>query len=266
MTRFCNGFSFFVLDSILGRSPSPLAPNRRLTVHIGDPGETGFDFDETSFIFGTSFLTPISFNFDPTATYDSANDRFFISNTQTIESNEQAIGSGTITWITIWDDSSSPIPIVRVPLSSPLSFASNDKLELFPGQLLVSVRNTGQEVADEILQCVWTKVSFTLTLGNFQLGLFSFISGVNTSNEITGNTPGLSRINIDKSKFVTNTIPRYAYSSNATWGASSTNGSSNAVALLDNTNRLISYQQFSFSWSANTPIGIQANNFFLGVD
>jgi hypothetical protein len=261
MSKFCNAFSFFILDSILDRSPSPLGSGRYLTVHNGDPGEDGNNDDITSYLFGTTALTFDSFAFDTTPIYDSANDRFYISNTNTLTSNESATSSGTIYWVTIWDDNNTPI--VRVPFQSPYTINMSDYFILYPGQMEISVKNTGAEVASAILSCVWDSTSFNLILGNFQLALFSSITGI-SGTEV--NDPGLNRISINKALFVGDSIPSYPYSGTATWGTSTTAGSSNAFVLLDDSNKVISYQLFPITWPAGRTLGIQANNFVLGVD
>jgi hypothetical protein len=259
MSKFCDAFSFFILNSILDLSPSPLGLGRYLTVHDNDPGEDGTSSNITSSVFGTSQLTFNSFNFDTTPTYDSLYDRFYISNTDILVSNQSATSSGTINWVTIWDNNNTPI--VRVPFQSPYIVNTSDYFRLYTGRMQISVKNTGAEVASAILSCVWDSTSFNLILGNFQLALFSSITDGTEVND-----SGLSRISINKTLFVPNSTPSYSYSGTATWGTSTTAGSSNAFVLLDDSNKVISYQLFPISWPAGQTLGIQANGFVLGVD
>jgi len=261
MSKFCDAFSFFILNSILDRSPSPLSSGRYLTVHSDDPGEYGNNYDITFNLFFTTQLTFSSFVFDSYPIYDSTNDRFYISNTSPLTSNESATSSGTITWVTIWDDNNTPI--VRVPFQSPYAINASDYFTLYPGRMEISVKNTGSEVAAAILSCVWDSTAFNLTLGNFQLALFSSITGI-SGTEV--NDPGLTRISINKSLFITSWVPSYPYSGTATWGTSTTAGTSNGFVLLDDSNKVISYQLFPIGWSAGQTLGIQANSFVLGVD
>jgi len=264
MSKFCNPFSFFILNSILDRSPSPLVAGRCLTVHDGDPGEDGSSYDITSAVFGSPKLTFASFVFSATPIYDSTNDRFYISNTSPLTSNQSATSPGTISWVTIWDNSApSGTPIVRVPLQSPYTVNPPGYFTLGLGQMQISVKNTGTEVAAAILSCVWDSTTFNLILGNFELALFSNITGIN-GTEI--NAPGLNRISINKTLFVSGSIPSYPYPATATWGTPTNAGSSNAVVLLDDSNKVISYKLFPINWVAGQTLGIQANNLVLGVN